>query len=239
MDTIKISKKKTLMVAHRGVSGLEKENSMPAFIAAGNRSHYGVETDVHRTADGKFIILHDSDTKRVAGVACNVERTAYDVVRNIKLLDIDGTPGRCDLGIPSLEEYVRICKKYGKICVLEIKTDLTEEETASMIDVFKANDYLDGVIFISFGFQNLLWVKKIDPSLPAQYLFGEYDEDLWDKLVENNIDIDVHHSQVTKEFMEKAHSLGLKVNCWTVDNPDRAHQLVDLGVDYITSNILE
>ena len=38
---------------------------------------------------------------------------------------------------------------------------LTEEETASMIDVFKANDYLDGVIFISFGFQNLLWVKKM------------------------------------------------------------------------------
>ena len=50
MDTIKIEKKNTLMVAHRGVSGLEKENTLAAFIAAGNRSYYGVETDVHRTA---------------------------------------------------------------------------------------------------------------------------------------------------------------------------------------------
>ena len=44
MDTIKIEKKNTLMVAHRGVSGLEKENTLAAFIAAGNRSYYGVET---------------------------------------------------------------------------------------------------------------------------------------------------------------------------------------------------
>ncbi len=49
MDTIKIEKKNTLMVAHRGVSGLEKENTLAAFVAADNRSYYGVETDVHRT----------------------------------------------------------------------------------------------------------------------------------------------------------------------------------------------
>ena len=66
MDTIKIEKKNTLMVAHRGVSGLEKENTLAAFVAAGNRSYYGVETDVHRTADGKYVVIHDSDTARVS-----------------------------------------------------------------------------------------------------------------------------------------------------------------------------
>ena len=67
MDTIKIEKKNTLMVAHRGVSGLEKENTLAAFIAAGNRSYYGIETDVHRTADGQFVVFHDDNTQRVAG----------------------------------------------------------------------------------------------------------------------------------------------------------------------------
>ena len=50
MDTIKINRGNTRMIAHRGVSGLETENSIPAFVAAGNRSYYGVETvDVLRT----------------------------------------------------------------------------------------------------------------------------------------------------------------------------------------------
>ena len=54
MDTIKINKKNVLMIAHRGVSGLETENTKEAFIIAGNKSYYGIETDVHVTLDGKF-----------------------------------------------------------------------------------------------------------------------------------------------------------------------------------------
>ena len=66
MNTIKISKGSTKMIAHRGLSGLETENSIQAFIAAGNRSYYGVETDVHVTKDGKFVVIHDDATGRVA-----------------------------------------------------------------------------------------------------------------------------------------------------------------------------
>ena len=56
MDTIKIDNKTVRMVAHRGLSGLEKENTCSAFVAACNRATYfGVETDVHRTADGRYI----------------------------------------------------------------------------------------------------------------------------------------------------------------------------------------
>ena len=49
MNTIKMSTPKPLMIAHRGLSGLEKENTNAAFIAAGNRSYYGIETDVRKT----------------------------------------------------------------------------------------------------------------------------------------------------------------------------------------------
>ena len=47
MDTIKFDKKKTVMIAHRGLSGIETENTNSAFVAAGNRSYYGIETDIH------------------------------------------------------------------------------------------------------------------------------------------------------------------------------------------------
>ena len=44
------------MIAHRGLSGLERENSMKAFVAAVNRSFYGTECDIHLTKDKIFVI---------------------------------------------------------------------------------------------------------------------------------------------------------------------------------------
>ena len=59
MDTIKTDIRKVKMIAHRGLSGIERENTCPAFVAAGNRSYYAIETDVHRTLDGQFVVIHD------------------------------------------------------------------------------------------------------------------------------------------------------------------------------------
>ena len=60
MNTIKFdTKNKPLMIAHRGVSGLERENTCPAFVVAGVKSYYGIETDVHVTRDGEIIVFHD------------------------------------------------------------------------------------------------------------------------------------------------------------------------------------
>jgi glycerophosphoryl diester phosphodiesterase len=67
MDTIKINKGNAQIVAHRGLSGLERENTASAFVAAGNRSYFGIETDVRVTADGNFILLHDDDAVRCGG----------------------------------------------------------------------------------------------------------------------------------------------------------------------------
>lgn len=239
MNTVKINKGTTLMVAHRGVSGLERENTAAAFVAAGNRSYYGVETDIHRTYDGKFIISHDGNTARTSsGLRCEIEKTSYDVLRNIPLTDTDGRP-RADLCLPSLEEYVRICARYEKVCVLEIKGSLSEEDTQNMINVITAENYLHNVIFISFGYENLVKVKNILPDQPAQYLCGELDDAMLERLVNDKIDIDIDHPHVNKEFVDKAHAMGLKINCWTVDNPERAQALVEMGVDFITTNILE
>ena len=123
MDTIKINKGSTKLIAHRGLSGLETENSIPAFVAAGNRSYYGVETDTHVTSDGRFVVLHDDSTGRVAWDDIPVESSRYRLVRKIRLKDlhpVTETTGcghiheRQDMIVPSLAEYISICKKYEK-----------------------------------------------------------------------------------------------------------------------------
>ena len=58
MNTIKLNcENKPLMVAHRGCSGLERENTNAAFVAAGNRSYWGIETDVHKTVEDRKSVV--------------------------------------------------------------------------------------------------------------------------------------------------------------------------------------
>ena len=239
MNTRKFNKKTTKVIAHRGLSGIEVENTCSAFVAAGNRSHYGIETDVHRTADGKFIIGHDEDLKRIAGEDVSIEKVSLSVSQSVVLFDKDGTKNRADLRPCTLENYLSIVKKYEKHAVLELKSDFTEEEIAKIIDIIKSYDYLDSLTFISFIYDNLTKVKKILPDQSAQDLFWKVTDEEIARLVRDKIDVDVWCKELTKEQIDACHKAGLTVNCWTVDEIEDGERFADWGIDYITSNILE
>ena len=239
MNTIKFEKKSTLVVAHRGLSGIETENTNAAFVAAGNRSYYGIETDIHRTADGEFVVNHDNTLERVGGEKINVEETDLDTIRSFVLFDKDGSKNRVDLRPGTLENYISICKKYEKHCVLELKSEFTDEETASIINKIKAQDYLDHVTFISFIYEDLVKIRKLLPSQPVQYLFSEFTDEVKERLARDKFDVDVYYKSLTKDIVKALHDFGLTVNCWTVDDKDAAEALASWGVDYITTNILE
>ena len=239
MNTKKIEGKKVPIIAHRGVSGLEKENTNAAFVAAGNRSYFGIETDVHVTLDGGLVIIHDDNTGRVAKQKMVVEKTPFDVLRNMLLNDIDDIAGRSDLRIPTLQEYIRICKKYEKTGVLELKNAFKEEDIEKVIAAIKKENYLDHIIFISFHLGNMLYLRKALPKQPCQFLAKSCDDTVLQELARNRLDLDVDSQWLTKERIAKCHDMGIKVNCWTVDDPKAAAKFIDWGVDYITTNILE
>ncbi len=239
MNTIKFEKLNTLVVAHRGLSGIEAENTNSAFVAAGNRSYYGIETDIHRTLDGHFVINHDGNLKRIAGNEAFVEETNLDELEKIVLFDKDGTKNRIDLRMCTLQNYISICKKYEKHCVLELKSDFTIEETKKFISIINELEYLHNVTFISFNYENLLKVRNVLPNQSIQYLFWDVTDEVVSNLKRDKIDADVHYPKLTKENIDILHQAGIKVNCWTVDNKDDAERLALWGVDFITSNILE
>ena len=226
-------------MAHRGLSGIETENTNAALVAAGNRSYYGIETDIRRTADGDFVVNHDRTLERVGGVDINVETTDIGALQKIILLDKDGTSDRADLRPCTLENYISICKKYEKHCVLELKSDFTDEETAAYIEKIKKYDYLDNVTFISFKYDVLLRIRKILPTQSAQFLFMEFSDEILENVKRDKFDVDVYHKSLNEDIIKELHKAGIKVNCWTVDDAARAEELANYGVDYITSNILE
>lgn len=238
-DTIHIDSGSVKMVAHRGMSGLELENTASAFVAAGNRSHYGIETDVHVTADGQYIIIHDDNTKRVGGDEMIVEKTTFETLRSIRLVDKDGKKGRKDLIMPSLREYVQICKKYEKISVLELKNHMTPKAIGEIIDIIREEGWLENTIFISFDLPNMICVREKLPQAKAQFLISDYPDWLKDTLVKEKLDLDIYYKALTKERADELHAAGITINVWTVDTPEDAQRMIEYGVDFITSNILE
>ena len=252
LDTIKFNKQNAKVIAHRGLSAFETENTNSAFICAGNRSYYGIETDVHVTKDGKYVIIHDDTTNRVSGENYVVEETDFDTLRSIKLYECnsgvmngDGTTlkttKRNDLVCPSLAEYIDICKKYDKVAVLELKNPMTEKDVNGIISVIKELDYLKETIFISFCIENLIYVKNYDSTLTVQYLSCDV-KDIEAKMptvLKYKMDLDLGYWILTEEMVKDIKSKGLMLNVWTPGNPADAERLVSWGVDMITTNILE
>lgn len=239
MDTIHFAKKDVKMVAHRGLSGIERENTNAAFVAAGNRSYYGIETDVVKTADGKFVLNHDGDLKRVAGEDVVVGKSSLTQVQSILLTDTDGKRDRQDLRTPELGNYIKICKRYAKEAVLELKDPFHQEDIRQIIEIIQGYDYLERVTFISFYYENLLFVRNLVPNQSAQFLDKALTPKTIARCAANKLDVDIKYTALTPENITAAHAAGLKVNCWTVDDPKIAEQLALWGVDYITTNILE
>lgn len=245
-STILIPQKQQVkMIAHRGLSGLETENTCAAFVAAANRSYFGIETDVHRTADGKFVVFHDDNLKRMADVELIVEQTDFDTLREVALFSTrfykPAGEKRHDQRIPTLSEYIGICKQYDKTAVLELKNHFEKQDIFKICEEIEAQGWLDRVIFISFDFENLVFVREKHPTQAVQFLTGEVKDfdALIAKLKAHKFDWDAYHQTMTKELVDTCHNAGIRVNVWTVDELVDAERLIDIGVDFITSDILE
>ena len=237
-ETLKMLSNQPKMVAHRGLSGLERENTCAAFVAAGNRSYYGIETDIHRTKDGQYIVYHDDNLVRLLGDERIVEEMTFDELRTLRLKDHDEIV-REDLVLPSLVEYIRICKKYDKESVLEIKNHFEPEDIDNVIEIIRAEGWLERTIFISFDLPNCLCLREKLPEQRVQFLVKECTEEVLAVLKEKKLDLDMYYANCTREICDACHEMGAVVNVWTVNDLEAAYKAVLAGVDFITTNFIE
>lgn len=238
-DTVKIDKQGTgvLMIAHRGLSGLETENTECAFVAAGNRSYFGIETDVHFTRDGKYVISHDGNLSRIFGKDVEIKDYLYEDLRKVRKT-VDGEP--CEyMAVPSLKEYFEVCFKYGKKSVLELKVEFTDEKLKEIIGIAKSVGQFENTIFISFFPDNMIRLRKILPYHPLQLLTGPVNSEIMDICEKYSLAIDSDYNSLTEENVAELKRRNIKINCWIVNDPAAAEKLIRWGADYITTNILE
>ena len=228
-NTIPIDKNNVKMIAHRGLSGLEVENTDSAFKAAGQHSYYGIESDVRRTSDGKFIICHDDTVERLSGQNISVESSTQQELLDLVLFDKQGgtTPGE---RLTTLESYISICKEYNKQAILELKSDFTEQEILAIIDIINQQKYIENVTFISFYYAPLTYVRNALPNQSVMFLFSELSDEITTKLINDKIDVAIYHKAINKKAVDKFHAAGLEINVWTVDDQARAEKLIGFAI---------
>ena len=227
-----------VVYAHRGASEYYPENTLSSFRAGIEMGADGIETDVHVTADGEIIVFHDDSLKRLLDVDKRVEECTFSYLRSLRLKDFNGKVQQ-GLFLPTLEEYIDICKRYQKVAVLELKNPMQKQYITKIVNFIKSCDMLENTIFISFAGENLVELKREYPTAKAQFLFCDATEQNLQFMVDNGLDADIYYKSLTKEYADLLKSNGIKINCWTVNNLQDATALQSLGVDFITSNILE
>ena len=116
---------------------------------------------------------------------------------------------------------------------------MSEGHLLGIIGEIRGVDYLSEVVFISFALENLITIRKHLPEQKIQYLVTKVEDGLIDILKENRFDVDIYHKYLTDEQVRMFKENGITVNVWTCNTEEVGDRMVDIGVDMITTNILE
>lgn len=105
----------TLLIAHRGVptQGIN-ENTLAAFQNAQELGCWGIEFDVHRTADGVFVVNHDPDLYRLWGHDATIAQLSFAELRRV---------------VPEIPSLAEVVARYGTVLhlLIELKIPLADE----------------------------------------------------------------------------------------------------------------
>ncbi len=229
-----------IRIAHRGASGIAPENTLAAFKKAIEIGVDAVELDLHGTADGEVVVIHDASLDRTTDHRGLVNQTALET---IKRADAGGWFGAEFAGepVPTLAEALE-CIGEKTVALLEIKDPLIAEAVVAKV---RETQTLNLTVIISFHTTVLETVRTLEPRIPTGWLIGNHDnqvapEQLCQQLGELGSSLlNVNHQLITAEFAYEIRCRGIALWCWTVDDVVRMREMKAFGVQGITSNYPE
>jgi len=212
------------VMAHRGASKAEPENTLAAFRRAREMGSDAVELDVRRTGDGVLVVHHNPqlpDARLVAAIAQS---------------DLPAS-------VPTLGEALDACD--GMWVNVEIKNDPAEPDfdptemiaDETLAHLLARNDDRRWLISC-FRIETVDRCRAIAPQIKTAWLCVDAPQGIADTLVKKG-----HHAlhpwvkMLTRETIEACHAAGVQVNTWTCDDRDRMAELIEWGIDGICTNV--
>lgn len=210
-----------IIIAHRGASGYEFENSMAAFKKAIELKADMIETDAQKTKDGEIVLNHDNSIKKTTNQKGRLSGLSFTELKNIRLKN--GDP------IPTYQDLIDLCR--GKIQInLEIKARNIEK---TVIDITLKNRMIDDVVFSCFSFDALKKIREISSKARIAYLIiiqGSFIARLnfWmKKITDLGIEsINPFHQFISSKLVHEAHKRDIKILPWTINDPKKIRTLI-------------
>ena len=230
------------VIAHRGASFLEPENTLKAVEKAIKMGADFVEVDVRMSKDNRLVIMHDPDIDRTTdGKGLVKDYTLQELKKfdagyqNSKFWsrknEIFAGNGET---IPTLDEAIS-CVKDRVGLVIEIKEPGTEGKILEKIDENK----LENVILTSFYHKSIKNARKINHSVDAGIIFTCQPVDV-NQMASNACAhiIFPSYRYMNEDMVKQAHNNGISVYPWAIDNPELFEKFVEMGADGIVTNKL-
>jgi glycerophosphoryl diester phosphodiesterase len=226
-----------LVMAHRGNSAYAPENTLAAFEQALDLGADGCECDVHATADGEIVVMHDRTVDRTTdGSGAIGEMTLAEM----RALDAGSWKGAEFAGekVPLLAEVVETHVGRGMLYV-EIKDYECTERAIAVIDGCNAQEWAS---LCSFSYDVCVEARKLRPKLPVALIYASRGNpkpayELVEMVLAGNLQaLSITQADVTADLVVRCRQCGVGLWVWTVDDEERLVELDRIRVGNIVSN---
>ncbi|MEO8705737.1 MAG: glycerophosphodiester phosphodiesterase family protein [Kofleriaceae bacterium] len=236
------------LYAHRGAAAELPENTMPAFERAIEIGVDALEMDVQLTRDNQLIVVHDDHCARTTGAQTSWAELDLEDARALDagwgFIAPDGTRPHAGKGI-HVSTFAEVLAAFpGVLINVDIKGDRSVQV---MLDLVREHHAEDRVTIASFQTRTQVAVRRRGYAGATGLSQGEVatlislPALLWRQLpfTGSAAQVPTHRGPLRfdrAQFIAKCHSLGLRVDFWTIDTPDEAARLLALGADGIITN---
>jgi glycerophosphoryl diester phosphodiesterase len=224
-----------ILIAHRGASAMEPENTLASFKKALAFPFVKmIELDVYAIPSGQLMVIHDNKVDRTTNGQGYVMESSFEYLRS---LDARGGGAKATSGgerekIPTLNEVLDLIDRKVKVNI-ELKGEHTADHVNNIIEEYLAKGWKhDDFLVSSFNHEELRKFKRLMPGMPVGVLFvgiplgyAEYAQGA------NAYSINLSVEFANQEIVDDAHRRGLKVFCWTLQEADEIERMCRLGVD--------
>ncbi|MFE7776832.1 glycerophosphodiester phosphodiesterase [Streptomyces sp. NPDC057445] len=215
-----------LTIGHRGVMGVEPENTLRSFVRAEQAGMDVIELDLHLSKDGALVVMHDGEVDRTTdGTGPIAEKTLAE------LQELDAGGGE---RIPVFEEVLDAVSA-------PLQAEIKDVAAArALADVMRRRDLVGRVEVSSFHDEAVAEISSLVPGVRTALVASRWDGDVVERAQAVGAGtLALNIRRLTMETVEHAHGEGLKVLGWVVNTQDHLRLVRALGLDGATTDFPE
>lgn len=188
--------------------------------------------DIWLSSDGIPVVFHDGHVM-LDGEKLSVQDTPAEILTRVKLSNGEN--------LPTLESYLDTFENcHDTKLIIEYKTHRTKYQEDELVEkvlkMVRDRNLQNRVEYISFSLNFVVKTIHLDPLASVYYLSGNLSPKVMREIGAAGIDYHIGVIKNNPQWVKESHDLGLKVNVWTVNSSEDIQQMIDLNVDFITTD---